>query len=77
MAGNVAEWCNDWYDESYYVNLGNTKNPGGPLTGQKKVVRGGSWIDNAFFLRCTARNCYPPGTKREIIGFRVVRIPKN
>jgi formylglycine-generating enzyme required for sulfatase activity len=77
MAGNVAEWCNDWYDERYYIKLENTENPRGPLTGSKKIVRGGSWIDNAFFLRCTARNCYPPGTRREIIGFRIVRIPGN
>lgn len=76
MAGNVAEWCNDWYDESYY-SIANKNNSEGPSSGQYKVVRGGSFKDNAFFLRCTARNGYPPDTKKETIGFRIVRIPDN
>lgn len=77
MAGNVSEWCSNWYDENYYNNFGNTDNPGESLSGTRKVVRGGSWKDNAFFLRCAARISYPPDTKKESLGFRVVRIPGN
>lgn len=71
MAGNVAEWCRDWYDENYYI-ITIDYNPMGPANGTRKVVRGGSWRDNAFFIRCTERNSYPPDTKREILGFRIV-----
>ena len=70
MAGNVAEWCLDYYGD--YTNCPNTRNPQGPSTGTKRVVRGGSWRDNAFDVRVSKRNSYPANTKINKIGFRIV-----
>ncbi len=44
MIGNVAEWCNDYYDADYY-QISPVSNPRGPETGDHKVLRGGSWIN--------------------------------
>ncbi len=43
MGGNVWEWVNDWYATDYY-QTSNRKNPPGPKTGDRKVLRGGSWF---------------------------------
>ena len=48
MSGNVWEWCQDWYDESYYqecLDKGTLSNPRGPREGTSRVVRGGSWFN--------------------------------
>ena len=45
MAGNAAEWVADWYVRDYYLKSPG-KNPSGPATGEKRVLRGGSWVSN-------------------------------
>jgi eukaryotic-like serine/threonine-protein kinase len=69
MAGNVAEWVNDWYGGSYYRSSpGN--NPPGPATGSYKVVRGGGWRDSADYLRAAFRIYYFPSNQSNDLGFR-------
>jgi len=55
MHGNVAEWCHDSYSETYYQR-GESKDPRGPSSGDKRVLRGGSWRANDEGCRSSARN---------------------
>jgi formylglycine-generating enzyme len=54
MAGNVEEWCWHWYGTPY--GQPTTTNPTGPASGSFRVLRGGSWIDVAYYARCAYRN---------------------
>ncbi|MBU1949708.1 MAG: formylglycine-generating enzyme family protein [Candidatus Eisenbacteria bacterium] len=74
VAGNVAEWCEDWFAEDYYEH-GPPRNPLGSWQGTRKVVRGGSWQDKQEMVRCAFRSHYPPDTRRDTIGFRIAQSP--
>jgi len=71
MHGNVWEWCSDWYDKGYYINS-PVNNPGGPETGKKKVMRGGSWFTAPRSVRSANRRGLEPNIALEDSGFRLV-----
>ena len=54
MAGNVWEWCADWYGEDYYASS-LPKNPKGPGTGTERVIRGSGWSSHLQHLRLSRR----------------------
>ena len=69
MAGNVDEWVADWYIRGYY-EISEEKNPQGPDNGSRRVLRGGSWSDEAGQVRTTYRLDYSPDSAYDGTGFR-------
>ena len=69
LAGNVWEWCQDWYGP---YEQGSTSNPRGPSSGERNVLRGGSWYNLARTCRAAGRYRYLPVIRDVVIGFRAV-----
>jgi formylglycine-generating enzyme required for sulfatase activity len=74
MSGNVSEWCQDWYGAATYA--GSSKdNPGGAVSGEKRVVRGGSWLYDSGAARAAKRSADSPAEWDSNYGFRLVVTP--
>jgi formylglycine-generating enzyme required for sulfatase activity len=72
MAGNAAEWVEDWFGIDYYAIMPD-RNPHGPANGRYKVVRGGSWKSAPALLRTATRGGASPDQRAATIGFRCAR----
>jgi formylglycine-generating enzyme required for sulfatase activity len=74
MTGNVWEWVSDWYGENYYSSSPGS-NPTGPASGSHRVLRGGSWPDDAGYCRVSIRSYNNPGIRYSNLGFRLAVSP--
>lgn len=72
MAGNVYEWCADWYHDNYYSQAPN-EDPKGPETGLLRVLRGGCWTFNYLIMRSSHRDNGYPINLNPYVGIRCAR----
>ena len=80
MSGNVSEWCEDAYNESMYVVGSNlalsyqyNATDDDDKAMKRKVVRGGSWKDQKYFIQVQTRSYEYQDTAKSYIGFRCVQ----
>jgi formylglycine-generating enzyme required for sulfatase activity len=71
MEGNVSEWCQDWYDNNYYASSPQ-RDPQGPSSGSRRVVRGSACSSNERIVRAAARHARDPDGRARCLGFRCV-----
>jgi serine/threonine-protein kinase len=73
LLGNVSEWVADWYGEAYYAQSPR-ENPTGPTSGDTRVLRGGSWGNNEWYVRGAVRYGGDPAASNVVNGFRCVAV---
>ncbi len=74
VAGNLRQWCWDWFEPTYYARSPQT-DPKGPNSGTARVIRGGAWFMNAAGCRVSCRGSSEPSGAVNGIGIRCAMMP--